>query len=257
VPRPGSRARVSAYAGRFVVTPVSPGGRARVRPWPERLLELHLLLLLALLLPTTPVQAAAPVLVDRPVARFIAPETGGVGSPRFVFERELAFEARIEALADRRYRGTSFRDYHVRAALERHIAETLLSSLRIEPTPSARDLARQTEAARLILLQRVGGPQALAHAVRVEGLGRQDVMRILRRRARASLYLHRMVAPMLTPSDAELRNIHKTLQTPFHGRAFPRIALPLRRWYISQRLAESLVAFYQNARGRISVTFLK
>ncbi len=43
---------------------------------------------------------AEPVLVDRAVVRFEAPETGGARRPRFVFERELAFEARLEALSD-------------------------------------------------------------------------------------------------------------------------------------------------------------
>ena len=43
---------------------------------------------------------AEPVLVDRAVVRFEAPETGGARRPRFVFERELSFEARLEALAD-------------------------------------------------------------------------------------------------------------------------------------------------------------
>ena len=42
----------------------------------------------------------ATTLVDRAVVRFDAPETGGIAHPRFVFERELAFEARLEALGD-------------------------------------------------------------------------------------------------------------------------------------------------------------
>ena len=43
---------------------------------------------------------AQEVPLDRVVVRFIAPETGGMRSPRFIFERVLAFEARLEALAD-------------------------------------------------------------------------------------------------------------------------------------------------------------
>jgi hypothetical protein len=91
-------------------------------------------------------QPSSPVLVDRAVVRFIAPETGGTRSPRFVFERVLAFEARLEALADPdRQQGTeAFRERHVRAALERHIAETLLASLRIEPEPKPEELVRLT-----------------------------------------------------------------------------------------------------------------
>src|SRR5688572_16782788 len=79
--------------------------------------------------------SAASVRLDRAVVRFVAPETGGARSPRFVYERSLAFEARIEALADPdRAPGETrpYRERHVRAALERHVAETLLSSLKIE-----------------------------------------------------------------------------------------------------------------------------
>ena len=42
-----------------------------------------------------------PVRIDRVVVRFFAPETGGSAQPRFVTERTLAFEARLEAMADR------------------------------------------------------------------------------------------------------------------------------------------------------------
>src|SRR5688572_23053188 len=80
--------------------------------------------------------AAPPLVVDRVVVRFIAPETGGARNPRFIFERTLAFEARIEALSDPD-RGTSsddpYHERHVSAAMERHIAETILAGLRIDP----------------------------------------------------------------------------------------------------------------------------
>src|SRR3954463_14107996 len=75
------------------------------------------------------VLGAEPVTVDRAVVRFEAPETGGARHPRFVFERELSFEARLEALADpdRAALGEApYRDRHVTAALDRHIAETIL-----------------------------------------------------------------------------------------------------------------------------------
>ena len=74
-----------------------------------------------------------PVPVDRVAVRFTAPELGGPRSPRFVFERVLAFEACVAAL-EAGERG-AFRERHVSSALERHVAETLLSSLRIEPEP--------------------------------------------------------------------------------------------------------------------------
>jgi hypothetical protein len=203
-------------------------------------------------------QPSTPVPVDRAVVRFIAPETGGTRSPRFVFERVLAFEARLEALADPdRQQGTeSFRERHVRAALERHIAETLLASLRIEPEPKPEELVRLTEAARLILVQRVGSALALNQAARAEGIDDRELLSILRRQARASLYLDRMVSPMLSPSDAELRNVHKSAPPMLREQRFEQIAPLLRRWYVSRRLTQALASFYQNARSRVEITIL-
>jgi len=215
------------------------------------------ILLLALMSPAPAL--AEPLILDRAVVRFAAPETGGVRSPRFVLERVLAFEARLEALSDPTLRGepgTEYRERHVRAALERHIAETLLASLRIEPEPTAAELTRQARAARFVLIQRVGGPAALAEAARAEGIGEREILRILRRQARASLYLDRMVAPMLKPSDAELRSIHRTVRTPFHGRPFEEVEDALRRWYVARRLASALTAFYESARSRLEITLL-
>jgi len=203
-------------------------------------------------------QAPAPVLIDRAVVRFSAPETGGVRSPRFVFERVLAFEARLEALADpdRQQGSEAFRERHVRAALERHVAETLLASLRIEPEPKPEELVRLTEAARLILVQRVGSALALNQAARAEGIDDRELLSILRRQARASLYLDRMVSPMLSPSDAELRNVHKSAPPLLRDQRFEQIAPLLRRWYVSRRLTTALASFYQNARSRVEITVL-
>lgn len=203
---------------------------------------------------------AEPITVDRAVVRYVAPETGGMRSPRFVFERPLAFEARLEALADRdRAPGDQrpYRERHVRAALERHIAESLLASLRIDPEPSAAEIARQTEAARRILYERAGGPAAVGRAAEAEGMGDRDVLRILRRQARASLYLDRMVTPMLRPSSAELRTLHRTVQTPFIDLPFEKAEPALARWYVSRRLAQALGTFYQNARSRLEITILE
>jgi hypothetical protein len=194
--------------------------------------------------------------VDRALARFWAPDTGGVQSPHFVYERVLAFEARLEALADpnRSLGAQPYRARHVNDALERHIAETLLASLRIDPEPDEAALIRQIQSARARLLERVGGEDALARAALAEGLGARDLLQMLRRQARASLYLDRMVATMLDPSDAELRTLHRTRHNPFRELPFERIEPGLRRWYVGQRLAAAVQSFYQNARSRITFT---
>jgi len=200
----------------------------------------------------------ATVIVERAVVRFWTPDTGGVRSPHFVYARALAFEARVEALADA-YRGSSalpYRDRHVTDALERHIAESVLAGLRIDPEPSGDELTRQMQAARARLEQRAGGTEALEAAAAAEGLGLRDLLEITRRQARASLYLDRMVAPMLAPNREELALLHRTRNTPFRALPFEQIEPGLRRWYVSQRLAGAVQSFYQNARGRIVFTQL-
>lgn len=201
--------------------------------------------------------AAEPVVVDRTLVRFTAPELGGAAHPSFVFERELAFEARLEALADPDHTGVEpFRDRHVRSALERHIAETLLSSLRIDPEPSVARIAAQAKAARVMLMERVGGPERLEEAARAEQISEREIDVLLRRRARASLYLDTMVAPMLRPNESELRILHANRQTPFSSSPYEQVAAPLKRWYAGQRLASAVAAYYQGARARLKVYFL-
>jgi hypothetical protein len=197
--------------------------------------------------------------LDRVAVRFTAPETGGIDQPQFIFERELAFEARLEALADAEYRPSAEEPYverHVRGALERHMAEVLLSRLEITPEPTARDLAVRARSARLTLAQQVGGEAMLERASQAEGIAASELGRLLARRARASLYLDRMVATMLTPSDTELRIVHRTTRTPFSGGSYETVAPMLQRWYVAQRLNAAVRAFYEGARSRLSVTIL-
>jgi len=201
--------------------------------------------------------AAEPVLIDRTVVRFSAPELGGPRAPRFVSARSLALEARLEALADPdRTPGVPYRERHVSAALERHVAETLLANLRIEPEPASEELRAQADAARRLAEERAGGAESLAEAARAEGIGQRELVELFQRQARASLYLDRMVAPMLAPSDAELRLLFRNERTPFRDAPFETVLPGLRRWYVSTRLQAALAAYYQNARSRLHVVFL-
>lgn len=200
---------------------------------------------------------AQPIVLDRAVVRFYAPETGGVEHPRFIYERRLAFEARLFALAGQdRANASGYRDRHVGAALERHISEVLLSSLRIEPEPPEAVVARQVELARKLLIDRVGGEEALLAAQRAEGISNAEVSGMLRRQARASLYLDRMVAPMLRPSDAELEAIQRGAPAALQNEPFVRVRPLLLRWYVSKRLGAAMSSFYQEARSRVTITLL-
>lgn len=235
------------------------GGGARLRLGAV-LLSAALLPAVARAQPVPEAATAAPAAVlDRVAVRFTAPETGGIDKPRFIFERELAFEARLEALTDAGFRPTPEVPYverHARAALERHMAEVLLESLEVTPEPTPRDVDLRVRSARQTLQQQLGGAADLDRASQAEGMSAEDVSRLLKRRARASLYLDRMVATMLTPSDAELRIVHRTTRTPFSGADYESIAPLLSRWYVAQRLNAAVRAFYEGARSRLRVTLL-
>ena len=107
-----------------------------------------------------------------------------------------------------------------------------------------------------MLTDRAGGPAALQAALEAEGLSEREFGRLLLHKARASLYLDRMVTPMLEPSEAELRSLHKSSNTPFAGVPFETIRPALLRWYVSRRLNAAVASFFENARSRIDVTIL-
>lgn len=202
-------------------------------------------------------QSTATGWVDRVVVRFWAPELGGVDAPSYIFERELAFEARLVALADRQFVPTEqepFTQAHVREALERHVAEAILESLRVTPTPTASDISERVRAAEASLSSELGGATVLGQVAHVEGLEQREVYRFLQRRARASLYIDRMVAPMLSPSEAELQALHASGRTPFSRQSYAVAATALRRWYIARNLRHAVQTYYNGARARIKLT---
>jgi hypothetical protein len=90
----------------------------------------------------------------------------------------------------------------------------------------------------------------------MEGISARELVGLFQRQARASLYLDRMVAPMLAPSDAELRMLYRNERTPYRDAPFETILPALRRWYVAARLQEALASFYQNARARLEIVIL-
>ncbi len=202
--------------------------------------------------------ATESVVVDRVVVRFTAAEAGGEQAPYFIHERELAFEARLVALADPAFRGGTepYRRHHLQAALERHIAEVLLSVLSLDPEPSKTTVDRQQKAAWKMAEQEVGGRERLLQVARAEGIATLELRRLFRRRALASLYLDQMVAPMLEPSELELRRTHARGETPFSEEPFGEVRNQLEQWYVSRALKVAAANFFQKARARLRIKYL-
>jgi hypothetical protein len=115
------------------------------------------------------------------------------------------------------------------------------------------EVARRAEQARQALFARVGNEERLLAARELEGISRDELDGMLRRTARASLYLERVVAPQLVPDDAELAELHASGRTPFSDLSLGEARDSLRRWALSVRLSEALDAFFQRARTRIHI----
>lgn len=190
--------------------------------------------------------------IDGVALRFFAPEVGGATHPRFISDRTLAFEARLEAKAeDPTYKAVQ--DRHVRAAIERHVTEEILASLPMERAPDAEEVMRTSNELRAALVQRIGGDFALTQEAATEGIAPEEVNAMLIRRARAALYVHRAIAPILYPSEEELREVFRTASHPFHAQKFEEARVALTRWLVEERLRSAESAYYQAARTRIQL----
>jgi hypothetical protein len=206
--------------------------------------------------PSPEARADAPLALDRVIVRWHAPETGGAKKPQFIYERELSFEARVEAMIESD-KETSYKEPHVRAALDRHIAETILASLPVVPAPTPKQVAQRAEAARGILEQRVHGRDRLIAAAAADGISSDELDAVLRRQARASIYLDKMVAPMLEASEADLREVWRSGASPYKEMSFDQAAPLLAKWVVGQRLAQAVETYFQSARSRVVVVVAK
>lgn len=207
--------------------------------------------------------------VDRLWLLFDAPETGGSAKPLGIFERELAFEARVEALAAGEAAVDAQGRYvprYLRAALDRHIATALLAALPVESLAAVPrdpcdgpldavvdDTERGLAVSRGLLLSRVGGASKLGAAAAAEGIGEAEIARLVRREALAARYLDRMVTPMLAPTNLELREAYRA-PNPFRGKPFDEVRCELRRWVLAGRLGAALGEFLQSSRGRVRIS---
>jgi hypothetical protein len=200
--------------------------------------------------------------LDRVVVRWHARATGGTKKPQFITARELAFAARLEALSEGAAPEVPFSAKQLEAAIQRHVTETVLARLPVDPEPTPKEVARYAEAARGMMARTIGdgdaaaGRAAIDAARRAEGITNEELDTMLRLRARASWYLDKMVAPMLEPSELDLREVHRAGETPFTAQRFEDIEPALRQWYVSSRMSAALDQYYRTLRTRVDVTII-
>jgi hypothetical protein len=196
-------------------------------------------------------------LVDRIVVRWWSTDRDLTNRPQVIFERELAFEARLEAMAGGESPDAPLTERDIRAALNRHVAESLLAMLPIDPAPSPEEIAERASAASDVLEGRVGGAAKVERALEIEGLSDDELAAIMRRSARASFYLDRMIAPQVQPTRQELLDLQASGKTPYTKEPFDKVADKLARWLVAERLADTLDTFFQRSRSKLVVTWAK
>ena len=198
--------------------------------------------------------AEARAVVDRIAVRFYSPETGGVSHPRFISERVLAFEGRLDAMSDEiRATGQTPSARSLKNALERHVVEEILATLDETSASRSSDDAPLAREARADVADRAGGEGPIGIAAEEEGLDGDEILEIFSRRARAAAYLDRAVTRFLHPEDEQLREVFRTSAHPFRGRPFDQVRSALSRWFVIERVRVAETAFFQGARTRVVV----
>lgn len=201
---------------------------------------------------------AAEIVPDRTAVRFITPETGGGGKPRFLTQRELAFFARAEAIMEGlALEADEYPERYVRLATDRLVARTMLASLMIQRGLEPPELPKLALEARADLADRVGGPAALEKLMRREGLEDEELLAFLRDQVRATWYVDRGIASILAVTDDALREAYRATSHPYKAQKFEDARPRLRRWLVAERARVAEMEFLQGARTRIKVTVVQ
>jgi hypothetical protein len=206
-------------------------------------------------------QTPPQTVVDRAVVRFLSPETGGTAHPRFVLERTLALEARLEAMAENGGTGEGYQDRDVRAAMEHDVAEQMLASLAekliadspAEKRPGLGEVPRVEAQLGPALVERLGGRARVDEAAQAEHIDGSEVEALVHRAALAAWYLDRAVTPILHPSDEQLRDVYRTSAHPYRAQPYEQAREALGRWFVVERVRVAESAFLQSARSRVRI----
>ncbi len=207
-------------------------------------------------------QEAPSTVVDRVVVRFYAPELGGALQPRFIGERVLAFEARLQAMADTSEGiGDGYDEHRVRTALDHHVGEELAASLAqkliagLPPgrRPSRDELSAVRAQLSTAVFERLGGSDRVKAAASAEELDAAELDQVMDRQALAAWYIDRAVTPILQTTDEQLREVFRTAAHPYRGQTFERVREAFERWFMVERVSVAEGAFLQWLRSRIRI----
>lgn len=201
-----------------------------------------------------PRSGSSPVTLDRTLVRFVSAETGGSGRPRFLSEREVGFFTRIEALVEQADLPEGlYPERYVRAAVDRLVARTMLAALLVQRGTEVPDLPKRAGEARADLEARIGGAAVLSALLASEGIDESELSLFLRDQARATYYVDRAIGPILTVTEDQLREAHRSATHPFRGLRLDDARPRLRVWLVNERLRAAELEFLQGARGRIRI----
>jgi len=190
--------------------------------------------------------------VDSIAVRYFAPETGGAARPRFISSRQVDFEARLLALEEDTQ--AAIQPRHVRAAIESHVADDVLASLPLDPEPDSATVQRISELVRAALEQRASGKAVFELAAKQDGISPSEVDALVRRQARAAIYLDR-TTPLLAYTEDQLREAYRTTSHPFRQHRFDDCRDDLARWLVIERFRDAEQAYLQTARSRLTVVY--
>jgi hypothetical protein len=200
-----------------------------------------------------PVAAEGSVRIERAEVRYVTPETGGVGRPRFLTSRVVSFMATFEALSETS--GPPL-ERHRKVATDRLIAEDMLASLFLRRRPDPPQMAALTRDLVHDLSVRAGGDAALDKLLEENLLTRSDLGRLLSTKARALYYVDQAVASILREREDELRDGFRTLPHPFRNATYEEKRDDFARWFLVEKLRRVELEYLEGARARVRVVAL-
>jgi hypothetical protein len=118
---------------------------------------------------------------------------------------------------------------------------------------AAAPLAALEDDLRQAQFERLGGRERVLAAAAAEQIDPGEVDDLFRRAALAAWYIDRVVAPILSPTEEQLREVYRTAAHPYRGRPFDEVRSRLLRWFVSERLRVAEGSFMQAARARLKV----